>query len=280
MTQYNPHVSFQAGWVSSSKPTSSEVVNFSANGSSRLMKCKKSIAFLWKKDDQSDAIVIADSLPKDVVVSISGWVRGKYPDVNKMSLEEMRSHREPSFITVVGLKKESLKTVFSWMVACCDGEGLKEYPVSNTTPFVKAHFHNLAASQLGVPAFSTQVSQYMNVRLSSSLSVNEVKKLHELNLYTAYRPVNGLPTSELGILLGIAKENDPAFIAMVEYVGDLVFEEKVKKGRSQIVTDIDNNKDNIQKTRNLLDRCQTSIGQFDMTTRTPSVRLSTIISII
>lgn len=225
------------------------MVNFSANDSFRLMKCKKSITFLWKKDDQSDAIVIADGLPKDVVVSFSGWVRGKYPNFNKMSLEEMGSHKEPSFITVVSLNKESLKTVFSWMVACCDGEGLKEYPVSNTTPFVKAHFDNLAASQFGVPASSTQVSQYMNDRLSSSLSVNEVKKLHDLNLYTAYQPINGLPTSELGILLGIAKENDPTFIAMVEYAGNLVFEEKVKKGRSQIATDIDNNKDNIQNNK-------------------------------
>jgi len=88
------------------------VVNLSANDSSRLMEYNKSITSLWKKDDQSDAIVIADSLPTDVVVTLSSWVSAECPNVNKMSLEEMRSHKEPSFITVVGLNKESVRIVY------------------------------------------------------------------------------------------------------------------------------------------------------------------------
>jgi len=133
------------------------------------------------------------------------------------------------------------------MVVCCDGKGLKEYPVRNITPFVEAHFDHFAASQLGAPALSIQVGQHLNTRLSSSLSANEVEKLDELNLYTAYRPTNSLLTLELRILLGIARENDPTLIATVEYIGGLVFEEEAKKARSQIATEIDNNDNN---TRN------------------------------
>lgn len=88
----------------------------------------------------------------------------------------------------------------------------------------------------------------MNARLSNSPSVDEVKKLHELNPYTAYPPANGLPNPELRALIGVAKENHPASIATVKYLGGLVFEEEAKQARSQIATETDNNDNN--NTRN------------------------------
>jgi len=109
-------------------------------GYCRLKKSSKTITICWKPIAEGDAIVLYDGYPKEIAATFSSFIRSKFPSTKSLTLAQMQIRREPSCITIIYLKRESVKKILSWMVDCCSGTGLKQYKIEESKPVINAYF--------------------------------------------------------------------------------------------------------------------------------------------
>jgi hypothetical protein len=88
----------------------------------------------------SSSVALYTGFPKAVATAFSGKWRAQFqPVVALASLEQLRKMSNTT-VTVVGGDPEAFKEILTWMLSCCDGKGIKEFPKERgfrEKPFVR-----------------------------------------------------------------------------------------------------------------------------------------------
>ncbi|KAK5944524.1 hypothetical protein PMZ80_003806 [Knufia obscura] len=117
--------------------------------------CKESIAVLWKPNKGAKPVVLFSKFEKNVATAFCGLAQGMKEDG---SLE----------IQVHGGKKESLTKMFHWMLRCCDGHGIIEFPITATDSMITLLEYKEAAQLLQIPWLIAEIDAHVKQRLANT----------------------------------------------------------------------------------------------------------------
>jgi hypothetical protein len=88
----------------------------------------------------TSSVLLYPRFPKAVATTFSGKWRAQFqPVVALASLEQLRQMSNTT-VTVVGGDPEAFKAILQWMLSCCDGKGIEEFPKGRgfrEKPFVR-----------------------------------------------------------------------------------------------------------------------------------------------
>lgn len=93
----------------------------------RSLKKVPTINILFRENQTSPPAMLQEGFPKELAVAFSGLCHQSFPSLTAMSVADLSKPRSNSVI-VVGGNVDSHKAVLSWMLSCCEGRGMQQFP--------------------------------------------------------------------------------------------------------------------------------------------------------
>ncbi|ERF72661.1 hypothetical protein EPUS_05715 [Endocarpon pusillum Z07020] len=91
------------------------------------LKHGPTINILFRENDTTDLAMLREGFPKQVATTFSALCRQTFPALAGTSMADI-SKSPANSVTIIGGRVDAHKAVLSWMLACCEGRGMRPFP--------------------------------------------------------------------------------------------------------------------------------------------------------
>jgi hypothetical protein len=123
--------------------------------------------------------VLLEDYPKQVGVAFSKLFSDHFPSLNKVNLTNL-AKLPSNQVLVVGGKPDVHKVILRWIVSCCQGKGLQEFPTYDVERFTKYCMIRENAEILGVTYLIQAMEKRMNEIANVQVHSKDIRALYEL----------------------------------------------------------------------------------------------------
>ncbi|KKY24786.1 hypothetical protein UCRPC4_g02316 [Phaeomoniella chlamydospora] len=81
----------------------------------------------YRPYDEVETQVLYDNFPRNVLITFSKLFQAQFPPVRQVSVTDMTKPMAQTAV-IVGGRIEAYREIFTWMLECCQGRGLQDFP--------------------------------------------------------------------------------------------------------------------------------------------------------
>ncbi|EXJ78422.1 hypothetical protein A1O1_08822 [Capronia coronata CBS 617.96] len=144
------------------------------------LKTPETITVLYKLTSDAEPLILCEAFPKGVAMTFSTNWKIDFPPVNKMSVAELQKPAKKS-VTIVGGRFNIHKDIIGWMLSCCDGRGMQQFPQPKRKTFTYLYHARTCAAIIGCEYLGQEVTRSMQRIANAQIHSEDVRALYLLD---------------------------------------------------------------------------------------------------
>ena len=133
---------------------------------------------LFREDENSEWCVLYDDFPVAIATTFSNMWKAEVSARHERKVSRVGLSPPKKALTIEnGRNADTYKTILGWMLACCNGTGLKQYPNPSHRHLTQAYLIRCCANHIGCEYLVKLTTERMESICSGQISAEDVRAL-------------------------------------------------------------------------------------------------------